>query len=118
MTDIAPLAQAALLCRCPRCGTGPLFHNLLSVRPACAACGLDLSANDTGDGPAALVILLLGAIIVGMAFYVEFHYSPPLWVHAILWPVVTVPLAIVMIRVLKAGLIWSQYRNLGNRAGT
>ncbi len=101
---------AALAGRCPRCGQGKLFAGLLTVRPACLVCGLDLSAHDAGDGPAVAVILVLGALIVGLAFWVEFTFSPPLWVHAVLWPVVTVPLAIVMMRPLKAGLIVLQYR--------
>jgi uncharacterized protein (DUF983 family) len=52
-----------------------------------------------------------------LAFWVEFTFSPPLWVHAILWPVVTVPLAIAMMRPLKAGLIALQYRYRRNEMG-
>ena len=61
------MARAALGCRCPRCGEGPLFAGLLRVRPTCAICGLDLSAQDAGDGPAVFVILFLGLIVVGLA---------------------------------------------------
>ena len=64
------------------------------MRDRCEVCGLDLRAHDAGDGAAVGVILLLGAIVVGLAFWVEFRFSPPLWLHAILWPVVTVPLAV------------------------
>src|SRR6202035_9601 len=52
--------RAALGCRCPRCGQGRLFAGLLSVRGACEVCGLDLSGQDAGDGPAVFVILFLG----------------------------------------------------------
>ena len=45
-----PVTRAALACRCPRCGEGRLFTGLLTVRAACPACGLDLSAQDAGDG--------------------------------------------------------------------
>ncbi len=45
--------------------------------------------------------MVLGAIVVGMAFWVEFRFEPPLWVHAILWPVVTIPLAILIMRPVK-----------------
>ena len=107
---LAPLGKA-LLGRCPRCGEGRLFSGVLGIRERCEACGLDLRAVDTGNGPAALVIMVLGAIIVGLAFWVEFRFAPPFWVHAILWPLLTVPAAVAMIRVLKAGLVWSQYRN-------
>ena len=104
------LLWAALRGRCPRCGKGAVFSGLLTVRPICPVCGLDLSAHDAGDGPAVAVIFVLGTLIMILAFWVEFTFSPPLWVHAVLWPVVTVPLAIAMMRPLKAGLIALQYR--------
>jgi uncharacterized protein (DUF983 family) len=103
--------HAALLCRCPRCGRGALFSGLLAVRERCLVCDLDLRQNDTGDGPAVAVMLLLGAIVVGLAFWVDVRFTPPLWLHAIIWPVVTVPLAILMMRPLKAALVALQYRH-------
>ncbi len=72
---------------------------------------------DTGDGAVVPVILVLGTIIVGLAFWVEFSFNPPLWVHAILWPVVTVPLAILLMRPTKAALIVQQYRHRSSEMG-
>ena len=106
-----PMIRAAFLCRCPRCGDGPLFAGLLAVRPACPACGLDLSTQDSGDGPAVFVILFLGIIVVGLAALVELKFAPPLWLHALLWPPLIVAGAIAMLRPLKAGLIALQYRH-------
>jgi len=94
-----------------------LFRNLLEVRPRCERCGLDLSMTDSGDGAVALVILVLGAIVVILAFWVEFRFEPPLWVHAILWPVLIVPLAILLIRPTKAALIALQYRHRASEMG-
>jgi uncharacterized protein (DUF983 family) len=56
------------------------------------------------------VILVLGTIVVGLAFWVEFTFSPPLWVHVVLWPLVTAPLAILMMRPLKAALVAQHFR--------
>ena len=102
--------QVALACRCPRYGRGPLFVGLLTVRPRCRVCDLDLSAHDSGDGPAVLVIFVLASVVVGLAFWVEFRFAPPLWVHAVLWPMVTVPLAVLLMRPFKAALVALQYR--------
>jgi uncharacterized protein (DUF983 family) len=107
---VAPLA-AALRCRCPRCGRGKLFQGLLSAAPACAVCGLDLRAQDAGDGPAVFVIFILGAVTVGLAIAVESTFSPPLWVHLVLWPPLIVGGSILLLRPLKAGLIALQYRD-------
>ena len=106
-----PMIRAAYLCRCPRCGDGPLFTGLLTVLPSCIACGLDLSAQDSGDGPAVFVIFFLGAIVVGLAALVELKFAPPLWVHAVLWTPLIVAGAIAMLRPLKAGLVALQYRH-------
>src|SRR5437016_14669323 len=106
-----PVARAALACRCPRCGEGRLFTGLLTVRPACPSCGLDLSAEDAGDGPAVFVIFFLGLIVVGLAALVELKFAPPIWVHALLWTPLILGGGILMLRPLKAGLIALQYRH-------
>ena len=106
-----PVARAAIGCRCPRCGEGRLFTGLLTVRPACPSCGLDFSAEDAGDGPQVFVIFFLGLIVVGLAALVEVKFSPPIWVHLVLWTPLILGSAIFMLRPLKAGLIALQYRH-------
>ena len=88
-----------------------MFTGLLTVRPSCPACGLDLSAQDAGDGPAVFAILFLGIIVVGLAALVEINFSPPIWVHLLLWAPLIVVGAVAMLRPLKAGLIALQYRH-------
>lgn len=105
------LLRAALLCRCPRCGEGRLYDGLLSIAPACAHCGLDLRAEDAGDGPAVFVVLILGAVTVGLAIAVEILFAPPLWLHVVLWTPLVLGGAILLLRPLKAGLIALQYRH-------
>ncbi|HEX3416234.1 MAG TPA: DUF983 domain-containing protein [Stellaceae bacterium] len=107
---ISPI-RAALGCRCPRCGQGRLFNGLLNVRGACEVCGLDFSAQDAGDGPAVFVILFLGLIVVALAALVEAKFSPPIWIHLVLWTPFIIVGAIAMLRPLKAGLIALQYRH-------
>ena len=107
---VSPL-RAALGCRCPRCGEGKLFAGLLTVRPVCAACGLDFSAEDAGDGPQVFVIFLLGALVVALALFVELKFAPPLWLHLVLWTPLTLAGALLLLRPLKAGLIALQYRH-------
>lgn len=84
---------------------------MLTVADTCKACGLDLRAQDSGDGPAVFVILILGAIVVALALITENVFSPPLWVHAMLWPPLIIGGAFVMLRIFKAVLIALQYRH-------
>jgi uncharacterized protein (DUF983 family) len=46
----------------------------LNVHRACEVCGLDLSAQDAGDGPAVFAILFLGIIVVGLAAVLEINF--------------------------------------------
>jgi uncharacterized protein (DUF983 family) len=107
---VTPLV-AALTCRCPRCGKGKVLQGLLTVAPRCPACGLDLHAEDVGDGPAAFVILILGALIVFAAAMVEIKAAPPFWLHIVLWPPIALAGTILLQRCLKAWLIAMQYRH-------
>jgi uncharacterized protein (DUF983 family) len=103
--------RAAFGCRCPRCGKGRLFAGPLKVRQTCEICGLDLSEQDAGDGPAVFAILFLGMIVVGLAALVEIKFAPPIWVHLVLWTPLILAGAVAMLRRLKAGLIALQYRH-------
>jgi uncharacterized protein (DUF983 family) len=105
------IARAALSCCCPRCGEGRIFTGLLTVRAACPACGLDLSAEDAGDGPAVFLIFILGAVAVGIAAWLEIEFSPPIWVHLLILTPVVVIGAIVLLRPMKAAMIALQYRH-------
>jgi uncharacterized protein (DUF983 family) len=97
--------------RCPRCGRGRLFDGFIRLRPRCAACGLDYSFADSGDGPAVFVILIAGFIVVAMALIVEFAYQPPFWLHALLWGPLILVVTLAPLRLLKGLLIALQYHH-------
>lgn len=77
--------RTGLTMRCPACGKGKLFAKFLVVHEQCPACGAKLGTGDSGDGPVVFIILILGFFIVGGALFVEVKYTPPLWLHALLW---------------------------------
>lgn len=103
--------RSGLLCRCPRCGEGALYSGVLTVADTCKSCGLDLRAQDSGDGPAVFVILILGAIVVAAALITESAFAPPLWLHMVLWPPLIIGGAFLLLRIFKAVLIALQYRH-------
>lgn len=103
-------ARAAVFGRCPRCGQGAVFCGVLDICSRCPVCDLDLSAHDVGDGAAFAAIFILTPIITIAAFIVEFTFSPPLILHIILWPLLTIPLAILLMRPSKSILLALQYR--------
>ena len=101
----------ALKARCPRCGEGPLFHQILNLKDNCSSCGLDYKFIDTGDGPAVFAIFILGFLALGGALWMEFTFEPPGWVTLLVWGILTPLLALGLLRFLKAILIVLQYRN-------
>ena len=102
---------AGLLGRCPACGRGRMFSGYLTLAPRCEACGLDYGFADAGDGPAVFVILVTGFIVVGAALLVEVKYSPPYWVHALLWGTLALILPLLLLRAFKGVLIALQYKH-------
>ena len=107
---MSPLVTA-VTCRCPRCGKGPLFVQLLNLRESCSNCGMSYRFIDTGDGPAVFAIFILGFLVLGGALIAEFQFGVPWWCHVILWGLLTPVLAVFLLRFLNALLIGLQYRN-------
>jgi uncharacterized protein (DUF983 family) len=104
-------AVAGLRGRCPCCGKGRLFQGFLTLRPRCDTCGLDYSFVDSADGPAFFVMFISGFIVAGSALAVEILYSPPYWVHALLWGPLILITALGPLRPIKGLLIALQYHH-------
>jgi uncharacterized protein (DUF983 family) len=105
------LAEAALFGFCPRCGARSLFAGLTRFADRCRVCGLDLTKFNVGDGPAAFLTLGVGAIVVALAIWLQLAVEPPWWVHLVLWLPLTVLGVVFGLRVAKAALLQSEYRN-------
>lgn len=101
----------ALTGSCPRCGSRTLFAGMSSFAPKYGVCGLDFTSFNVGDGPAAFLTLIVGALIVLGTVSLQLAVGPPFWVHALIWPAVTLGLVIGGLRVGKAALLISEYRN-------
>ena len=104
------LAEAAFRGLCPRCGTETLFAGLARFAPRCRSCGLDFASYNVGDGPAAFLILIVGAILAVGAILLDQMVTPPWWVHLI-WIPVGIGLTLAGLRVGKAALIYQEHRH-------
>lgn len=99
---------AALHGHCPRCGERTLFSGPVAFAPHCRACGLDFAAFNVGDGPAAFLILIVGAILTAGAITIELMFTAPWWVHLV-WVPVGGALTVGGLRLAKALLIAREY---------
>jgi uncharacterized protein (DUF983 family) len=107
------LAAATFKGLCPRCGAKSLFAGAARFAPECDRCGLDFASFDVGDGPAAFLILIVGAIVAVAAILVDLAYSPPWWVH-IIWLPLMIGLTLAGLRIGKAALMFQIFHH---RAG-
>jgi uncharacterized protein (DUF983 family) len=97
--------------KCPRCGTGRLFNGYIATAELCGNCRLDYAFIDVGDGPVPFVIMIVGFIVVGLALWTDISFSPPLWLHFIIWMPLAILLSLLALRWVKGILIALQYRN-------
>jgi uncharacterized protein (DUF983 family) len=109
VTAPSPLA-AALSGACPRCGRGRLFAGWVRFAAQCPACGLDFGSFNVGDGPAAFLILIVGAVLTVLAVVVDQTISPPWWIHLV-WLPAGLALTLGGLRVSKAWLVAQEYRH-------
>lgn len=102
--DDGALLKRALHCRCPKCDKGDLFQDRFSLelKPRCNHCGLDYTKNDTADGPAVFLIFVLGTLLVPLALALDAFFTVPLWVHAVLWTIVSLVLTVGTLKPVKS----------------
>lgn len=105
------IAQVALKGLCPRCGKPTLFAKWSNFADRCANCGLDFTQYNVGDGPAAFLTLILGAVVVILAITLELKVHPPLWLHMLIWIPFTAGGVVLSLRAAKGALMSAEYRN-------
>ncbi|WP_260582694.1 DUF983 domain-containing protein [Sphingopyxis sp. PET50] len=105
-----PVWRAALFALCPECGAPGLFQGAAKFRDRCPKCGLEAERYNVGDGPAAFLTMIVGALLIAGALALDFAVEPPLWVHIILWVPLTVVAVVYGLRVGKAALLASEHQ--------
>ncbi|WP_439540485.1 DUF983 domain-containing protein [Sphingomonas sp.] len=106
-----PVTESAFKGACPQCGAPSLFAGWIKFADRCPNCGLDYAAFNVGDGPAAFLTLIIGTIIVALSVWLELAAEPPLWLHLLIWPPVTVAMVVFSLRWAKGALLALEYRN-------
>jgi len=107
--DMRAALKRGSRCKCPSCGEGAVFKGYLKVRSECAVCGLDFTPQRADDGPAYVVILIVGHL-VGFSLPVAFEAfrDNPLLVACLL-SVVAIALCLVLLPPVKAMFVAFQW---------
>ena len=96
--------------RCPNCGEGKMFRSYLKVNDACPHCGEELFHQRADDAPPYMTIFVVGHIIGTFMIFVEEYWpDAPIWLHAMVWPTITLILSLWLLPIIKGGLIGHQW---------
>lgn len=104
------LHQQILRPRCPQCGKGKLFKDMLGIVDQCSACGLVLKHHDAADAPAFFALTIIGTLVTAGAALVEIYFKPAMWVHAALWIPFTLFGSLLVLRITKTIFITMEHR--------
>lgn len=104
------LAAAALQGLCPNCGARILFAGPTRFASQCPGCALNFEGYNVGDGPAAFLILILGAVLAGAAIMIDQLAGPPWWAH-LAWLPLAACLTVYGLRLGKAFLLCQEHRH-------
>ncbi len=105
------IVRAALFGLCPQCGAKSMFVSATQFSDKCPVCALDYQQFNVGDGPAALLMIPIGAIIITLAIILDIAVRPPFWVHVIIWVPLTAAAVIGFLRAAKGAMLALEFRN-------
>lgn len=100
-----------LLGRCPRCGRSRLFRAYLKPVERCAACAEAFGHIRADDGPAWLTVLVVGHLVVPLAYAVERLWAWPMPVTVAAWSSLSLALVLALLPVAKGlfvALLWAK----------
>ena len=86
-----------------------MFQGYLAVRGTCASCGQKLSHHRADDMPAWATIMVVGHVVIPAMVAVELAWAPPLWVHWLAWPILTLLLCLLLLPRLKGAIVGFQW---------
>ncbi|HEY3813448.1 MAG TPA: DUF983 domain-containing protein [Caulobacteraceae bacterium] len=102
---------AGLQGRCPNCGEASMFAGFLRIADRCPACGFDLKAADSGDGPAVFIILIVGFVAVFGALFSEMSFDLSPWIILVIWLPIAAVLCLALLRPFKGVLVALQFHH-------
>lgn len=91
--------------RCPSCGEGRLFHRFLRVVPACTHCDAPLGRVRADDAPPYFTIVLVGHILVPLAYIIDRAFEPPLWAETVMGAIAVLGLSVAILQPVKGATV-------------
>lgn len=86
-----------------------MFNGYLSVRDECDICGEEFSHHRADDAPSWLTMLVVGHLIAPVMLMVYQTYDLPIWVHAVIWPLLAIAGVLILLPRIKGGIVAFQW---------
>jgi uncharacterized protein (DUF983 family) len=97
--------------KCPQCKRASVFQGFFRFKKNCDECGCDFDSIQIGDAAAYSTMFIVGFFLTAFMAYIEFKYTPPLWIHAIILTFLSFILSLGLLRFFRGLwliLEWSQ----------
>lgn len=103
------ILSAALWGQCPRCRARSVFKALAQVASICESCNLDFAELEGSGRFVGLLTMIIAMLLIGVAWWIEESYRPPLILQMIVWLPVTVGVVIGSLRLFKIVNLYARY---------
>lgn len=95
--------------KCPSCAKEPLYRQYLKVVDTCPSCGEELFHQRADDAPPYFTMVVVGHVVIAGVLALEKGFSPPSWLHLVIWLPLTVILSLVLLPRVKGSLVGLQW---------
>ncbi|NQV85285.1 MAG: DUF983 domain-containing protein [Rhodospirillales bacterium] len=96
--------------RCPKCAQGSIYLRYITPVECCPSCQEPLGHIRTDDFAPWLTILVLGHFLVPGVYGFERAFTPPIWLHMVLWGPLIILLVLGLLPHTKGaclGFMWA-----------
>ena len=103
------VTQAALFGLCPKCGGRTVFDAPAQVADNCTSCGLGFGELEGGGRFVGLLTMIIALALIGIAWWIDSTFRPPLVLQMLVWLPVTVAVVIGSLRLFKIVNLYARY---------
>lgn len=95
--------------KCPNCGIGKLFYKYLKITDTCSHCQEEIFHQRTDDAAPYFTIVIVGHIVLPLAFAAEKFWHLSSQTHMMLWLPMILILSLVLLPCIKGAVVGLQW---------
>ena len=99
------MMKRGLLQRCPMCGIGKIFQQYLKQVSHCSHCHENIGRIQADDGPAWVVMLVVGLIMMPLVLLFDALMTWSMWGNVGIWCILSLFLTLALLPPIKGAFI-------------